>query len=183
MPPASSVCLPWPGRSSSSSGFFVLLAPTRQLTFIPRSRSPGVRRSARQGHVMPAVFGDFLAAAAEHLEAAVVVGDGQVTQLPEVAWELHQLVAVMSHYLDDLAPYDEIEVSGRTDLHAWERVVIDADAALHAAADHLHQVAEQFVVMRTRRHRGGRAIWPVPRRSWRRAGTCCTRTLRPGWTG
>lgn len=92
---------------------------------------------------MPAVFGDFLAAAAEHLEAAVVVSDGQVTQLPEIVRELHHLVAVMSHCLDDLTPYDEIEVSGRTDLHAWERVIIDADAALHTAADHLRQVAEQ----------------------------------------
>jgi len=104
---------------------------------------------------VPAVFGDFLAAGTEHLEAAVVVGDGQVTQLPEVAWGLHQLVVVMSHYLDDLAPYDEIEASGRADLHAWERVVIDADAALHAAADHLRQMAEQF---------GGHAD---PAASWR----------------
>ena len=58
---------------------------------------------------MPAVLGDFLAAASEHMEAAVVVGDGQLTRLPDVVRDLHRLVAVMSHYLDDLAPCDEVE--------------------------------------------------------------------------
>ena len=60
---------------------------------------------------MPAVLGDFLAAAGEHLEAAVVVGDGQLTRLPDVVRDLHRLVAVMSHCLDDLAPCDEVEAA------------------------------------------------------------------------
>ena len=93
---------------------------------------------------MPTVLGDFLAAADEHLEAAVVVGDGQVTELPEVTRELHRLVVVMSHYLDDLTPYDAADAAVRQKLSAWTRVTIDADAALHAAADHLRRSAENF---------------------------------------
>ncbi len=61
---------------------------------------------------MPAVLGDFLAAASEHLEAAVVVGDGHLAELPAGARGLHRLVAVMSRCLDDLAPCDEVEASG-----------------------------------------------------------------------
>ena len=83
---------------------------------------------------MPAVLGDFLAAASEHLEAAVVVGDGQLTRLPDVVRDLHRLVAVMSHCLDDLAPCDEVEAANWADLHAWEHAVIDARAAMRAAA-------------------------------------------------
>jgi len=90
---------------------------------------------------VPAVLGDFLAAASEHLEAAVVVGDGQLTELPDVVRGLHRLVAVMSHYLDDLAPCDGVEASTWSDLHAWERVVIDAGEALRAAADCLRRAA------------------------------------------
>jgi hypothetical protein len=83
---------------------------------------------------VPAVLGDFLAAANEHVEAAVVVGDGQLAHLPEVVRELHRLVAVMSHYLDDLAPCDEVEASNWAGLHAWERAVIDAGVAMRTAA-------------------------------------------------
>ena len=92
---------------------------------------------------MSAVLGDFLAAASEHMEAAVVVADGQLTQLPEVVRDLHRLVAVMSHYLDDLAPCDEVEASNWADLHAWERAVIDADVAMRAAAACLRQSAAE----------------------------------------
>jgi len=92
---------------------------------------------------MPAVLGDFLAAASEHLEAAVVVGDGQVTELPAVARDLHRLVAVMSHCLEDLTPCDAVEASFRDDLHAWERAVIDAGAALHTAAACLRRSADE----------------------------------------
>ncbi len=82
---------------------------------------------------MPAVLGDFLAAANEHLEAAVVVGDGQLPQLPEVVRDLHRLVAVMWHHLDDLAPCDEVGASNWDGLHVWERAVIDAGVAMRAA--------------------------------------------------
>ena len=92
---------------------------------------------------MPAVLGDFLAAAHEHMEAAVVVGDGQLAQLPAVTRNLHRLIAVMSHYLDDLTPYDAVEASGQANLHAWERAVVDACAALHAAADCLRHSADR----------------------------------------
>lgn len=90
---------------------------------------------------MAAVLGDFLGAASEHLEAAVVVGDGQLADLPGVARGLHRLVAVMSHCLDDLAPCDEVEASTWGDLHAWERVIIDAGEALRIAADCLRRGA------------------------------------------
>ena len=92
---------------------------------------------------MPAILGDFLTAASEHLEAAVVVGDGQLTELPAVARGLHRLVAVMSHYMDDLAPCDEVEASTWSSLHAWERAVIDAGEALRTAAGCLHRSAPE----------------------------------------
>ena len=92
---------------------------------------------------MPAVLGDFLAAASEHIEAAVIVGDGQLTQLPEVVGDLHRLVAVMAHYLDDLAPCDEVEASNWAGLHAWEYSVVDAHAAMRAAAACLRRGAAE----------------------------------------
>ena len=55
-----------------------------------------------------AVFGDFLAAAREHLEAAVAVREDAVTWPPAIAQELSRLVAVMSRYCDDLAPCDQV---------------------------------------------------------------------------
>ena len=45
----------------------------------------------------------------------------------------------MSLCLEDLAPCDAIEAGGRTDLHVWERAVIDAGAALRIAADCVHR--------------------------------------------
>jgi hypothetical protein len=90
-----------------------------------------------------AVLGDFLAGASEHMEAAVVVGDGQLTQLPDVVHDLHRLVAVMSHHLDDLAPCDEVEASNWAGLHAWERAVIDAAVAMRAAAACLRRGAAE----------------------------------------
>ena len=84
---------------------------------------------------MPAaVFGDFLAAASEHLEAAVTLGEEDLTRPPAVAEELSRLVAVMSRYCDDLAPCDQVEASGRDDLHPWERAAIDAAGALRIAS-------------------------------------------------
>ena len=65
----------------------------------------------------------------------------QAAYLPAVVPSLHRLVAVMSLYLEDLAPCDEIEAAGRTDLHVWERAVVDAGAALRIAADCLHRSA------------------------------------------
>ena len=81
-----------------------------------------------------AIFGDFLAAAQEHLEAAVAVRADEVTWPSPIAQGISRLVAVMSRYCDDLAPCDEVEASGRDDLHPWERAAIDADAALRIAA-------------------------------------------------
>ena len=47
----------------------------------------------------------------------------------------------MSLYLEDLAPCDDVEAAGRTDLDVWERAVIDTGAALRIAADCLHRSA------------------------------------------
>jgi len=88
-----------------------------------------------------AVFGDFLGPGRQHLEAAVEAADGQVTYLPAVVPSLHRLVAVMSLYLEDLAPCDEIEAARRTDLHVWERAVVDTGAAVRIAADCLRRSA------------------------------------------
>ena len=88
-----------------------------------------------------AVFGDFLAATREHLEAAVAVRRDEVTRPSAIAQEFSRLVAVMSRYCDDLAPCDEVEASGRDDLHPWERAAIDAGAALRIVAGCLRRAA------------------------------------------
>ena len=88
-----------------------------------------------------AMFGDFLGAGRKHLEAAVVGRDRQDSCLPAVVPSLHRLVTIMSAYLEDLAPCDDVEAAGRTDLHVWERAVIDTGAALRIAADCLHRSA------------------------------------------
>ena len=90
-----------------------------------------------------AIFGDFLAAAQEHLEAAVAVRADEVTWPSPIAQGISRLVAVMSRYCDDLAPCDEVEASGRDDLHPWERAAIDAGAALRIAAGCLRRAAVQ----------------------------------------
>ena len=82
-----------------------------------------------------AVLGDFLGAGRRHLEAAVAAGDRRVVSLPAVVPPLHRLVTAMSLCLEDLAPCDEVEAAGRTDLNVWERAVVDAGAALRIATD------------------------------------------------
>jgi hypothetical protein len=82
-----------------------------------------------------AVFGDFLGAGRRLLEAAVAAGECEVAALPAVVPSVYRLVTVMCVYLEDLAPCDEIEAAGRTDLQAWERAVVDTGAALRIAAD------------------------------------------------
>jgi hypothetical protein len=81
-----------------------------------------------------AVFEDFLAAASAHLEAAVTVREEDLARPAAVAEELSRLVAVMSRYCDDLAPCDQVEASGRDDLHPWKRAAIDAAGALRTPA-------------------------------------------------
>jgi hypothetical protein len=88
-----------------------------------------------------AVFGDFLAVARQHLEAAVAVRGNEVTSLSAVAGKLARLVSVMSRYCDDLAPYDEVEAAGRDDLHPWERAATDSRAALRIAAGCLRRAS------------------------------------------
>jgi len=105
-----------------------------------------------------AVFGDFLGAGRERLEAAVSARDRQDAFLPAVVPSLHRLVAVLSLYFQDLAPCDEIEAVNRTDLHAWERAVVDAGAALRIAADCLHRSATDL-------NPGGPVSEPVPARA------------------
>ena len=87
------------------------------------------------------MFGDFLGAGRQHLEAAVAGRDRQDACLPAVVPSLHRLVTIMSLYLEDLAPCDDVEAAGRTDLHVWERAVIDTGAALRIAADCLYRSA------------------------------------------
>jgi len=93
--------------------------------------------------VPSAVFGDFCAAADEHIAAAVLAGNAQVTLLAPAAEGLCRLVAVLSRYCGDLAPCDEVEASGRNDLQAWERAVIDAGTALRIAEDRLRRGAAE----------------------------------------
>ena len=85
------------------------------------------------------VFGDFLDLGRKHVEAAVADGDRQDAHLPVAVPSLHRLVTVMSLCFEDMAACDEIEAAGRTDLHVWERAVVDAGAALRIAADCLHR--------------------------------------------
>ena len=90
-----------------------------------------------------AVFGDFCAAADEHIAAAVLAGHAPVTLLAPAAEDLCRLVAVLSRYCGDLAPCDEVEASGRDDLQPWERAVIDAGTALRIAGDRLRRGAAE----------------------------------------
>jgi hypothetical protein len=90
-----------------------------------------------------AVFGDFLAAGRGHLEAALAVRADEVASPSAIAQGLARLVAVMSHYSDDLAPCDEVESSGRDDLHPWERAAIQGAGALRIAAGCLRRAAVQ----------------------------------------
>jgi hypothetical protein len=92
--------------------------------------------------VPPAVFGDFLDAAREHLEAALVI-DGEVP-LPATARDLRRLVEIMSHYAEDLAPCDVIEAGSRDDLSPWERAIIDVGEALGMADGHLARAAAEI---------------------------------------
>jgi hypothetical protein len=91
--------------------------------------------------VPSAVLGDFLAAADEHIAAAVLADDNPVSRF--AAQDLCHLVMVLERYCGDLAPCDEVEASGRGDLHPWERAVIDADAALRIAGDCLRRGAPE----------------------------------------
>jgi hypothetical protein len=75
------------------------------------------------------------------LEAAVAAGVYQAADLPAVVPPLRRLVTVMSLCLEDLAPCDVIEAAGRTDLHVWERTVIDAGVAMRIAAECLQRSA------------------------------------------
>lgn len=93
--------------------------------------------------VIAVVFGDFLAAANGHMEAVIAAGRDHATSPSAVAEDLHQLVAVLSRYYDDLAPCDEIEASGRNDLRPWERAVISTGSALRIAADCLRRGADE----------------------------------------
>ena len=90
----------------------------------------------------PAVFGDFLAAANQRLESAVLVADRPPPSLPPIIRSLRRLVVVMSHYCDDLAPCDEIQARSLDDLRPWEYAVVDAGTALRLAADCLRRSNE-----------------------------------------
>jgi hypothetical protein len=92
--------------------------------------------------VPPAVFGDFLAAANQRLESAVLVGDQPPARLPPITRSLYRLVVVMLRYCDDLAPCDEIQARSRDDLRPWEHAVVDAGTALRLAAGCLRRADE-----------------------------------------
>lgn len=112
-----------------------------------------------------AVFGDFCAAADEHIAAVVPGGNAPVTLLAPAAEDLCRLVAVLSRYCGDLAPCDEVEASGRDDLQAWERAVIDAGTALRIAGDRLRRGATETQAPRREQRRNERGIWQPPRQS------------------
>lgn len=81
---------------------------------------------------MPAVFGDFLAAANTHLAAALSTGSDDASTSATMQ-DLRRLVAVLSRYCDDLTPCDEVAAASRNDLHPWERTAIGAGSALRMA--------------------------------------------------
>jgi hypothetical protein len=107
--------------------------------------------------VATAVFGDFLTAAQAHLEVATAIDDSMIFSPDAVAVDLHRLIAVLARYCDDLAPCDEVEASSRSDLHPWERAVIDMGTALHLAAECLSRAADKRAIGEMSAFQPGRA--------------------------
>jgi len=97
-------------------------------------RDPGA------GHAMSAVtLGDLLSRARGHLDASVALaGTPQHSESVIAAARLTgQLARVLSHYLNDIAPYSADEAITRTDLERAARAAVDARQALQMAADGL----------------------------------------------
>ena len=90
-----------------------------------------------------ACFGDFAHAVSAHLEAAAVFPDGGLADEPaaSAARQAGRLAATLSHYLADIAPYDEVEVLTSERIGGWAQAAADAREALQVAAASLHPAA------------------------------------------
>ena len=92
---------------------------------------------------MPALFGDFLAAASEHIDAAVCFyGDLPGGAAREVIGELDRLVAAMARYVGAFTPVPADPAGAHLDVRA--RAEADAGQALREAAASLRADAERL---------------------------------------
>ena len=93
---------------------------------------------------MPALFGDLLASASEHIDAAVCFcGDLSDDAAREVIRELDRLVAAMARYAGAFTPGDQTgPAGGHLDVRA--RAEADAEQALREAAASLRADAERL---------------------------------------
>ena len=80
-------------------------------------------------------FGDFADAVSAHLEAAAVFPDDGLADEPAAAaaGSASRLAATLSHYLADIAPYDEVEVLTSERIGGWAQAAVDAREALQVA--------------------------------------------------
>lgn len=82
----------------------------------------------------PATLGELLYLGTRYLQAAAAGWDEQAAAAPDAgARQLHRLVVVMTRYVDDVAPCDEVEALSRADLTLWQRAAVDVAAALRMA--------------------------------------------------
>jgi hypothetical protein len=83
--------------------------------------------------VTPATLGELLYLGTRHLQAADDGWEAQAADRAAAARQLHRLVVVMTRYVDDVTPCDEIEALSRGDLTWWQRAAVDVAAALRMA--------------------------------------------------
>ncbi|MGH3217467.1 MAG: hypothetical protein ACRDPY_01840 [Streptosporangiaceae bacterium] len=93
---------------------------------------------------MTATFGDFAGAVSTHLGASATCLDHGLGDEPAAAAarQASRLAVTLSHYLADIAPYDEVEALASGRISGWEQAAVDARGALQIAAASLRPAAD-----------------------------------------
>ena len=125
-------------------------------------------------------FGDFAGAVSAHLEAAAVFPDDGLADEPAAAAarQASRLAATLSHYLADIAPYDEVEVLTSERIGGWAQAAVDAREALQVATASLQPADADPVPPDAGPAGDCQGISARRRCRWRPGGTCCGHTSR-----
>jgi len=96
-------------------------------------------------------FGDLAGLASHHLGAATALADGGLPGEGVAASvrPVRGMALTLSHYLGDIAPYDEAEAVTSSQLGTWVRAVVDAREALRLAAGSLRPYAAPILAETT----------------------------------